>query len=211
MFFNILFTLMLCVAATLPNGLTAASDLQHDSENNQSNTSSSSISSNSNSITDQQINQRILSASTLDVLYLVPEEEDSVYNLNEKDMLGNGVTNGWILPADEPITLNLYLYYDGTDEKKLNVYFHSSNKQTHSGSNQSAQSLLAPSRSKSPSQHQSEARALLYMYFTTNDLTCKELSNHQPLEIVEKLASNMYKLVMFISSFFVDTYTFDAE
>ena len=66
--------------------------------------------------------------STLDVLYLVPENLDNVYTLNEKPMFGNGITNGWLLPAEVAITLNLYLYYDGTDERRLNTFFHSTNK-----------------------------------------------------------------------------------
>jgi len=107
--FTPLLLLLLITLSMLPKCLIAFSLT---SENNSSNIVVTQA--------NQQIesNQQISTSSTLDVLYMVPDELDVVYNLNEKDMLGNGVTNGWILPADEPITLNLYLYYDGTDEKK---------------------------------------------------------------------------------------------
>lgn len=139
--------------------------------------------------------------STLDVLYLVPEDLDNVYTLNEKPMFGNGITNGWLLPAEVAITLNLYLYYDGTDERRLNTFFHSTNKlfpspndtiSVNSINNNKLTNITTTATTSTNFKKQS-SKALLYVYFTESDTNCKESKNHQPLEIVEKLASNMYK------------------
>lgn len=135
--------------------------------------------------------------STLDVLYIIPDELDTVYNLNEKAMLGNGFTNGWILPSETALTLNFYLYYDGIDERRLTSFFLSSTSLAKS--NELKLQQLNSSRSKEPSaqklkssMHQTP-KALLYMYFTESDQDCNESKNHQPLEIIEKISTNMYK------------------
>jgi hypothetical protein len=66
-------------------------------------------------------------ASTLDVLYMVPDDLDEVFNLNEKETFGNGYYRGWLLPSGQPLTLNLYLYYDGLDQRRLNLFFNPAN------------------------------------------------------------------------------------
>ena len=119
-------------------------------------------------------NEQMSSPSSLEVLYLVPEEQDTVYALNENTMLG--ITNGWILPADTSLSLNLYLYFDDVDESRLNIFFHSTKTVKTN--------ISLP---------QSAAKALLYMYFTENTEKCEESKNHQPLEIVEKVASHIYR------------------
>jgi hypothetical protein len=57
--------------------------------------------------------------STLDVLYLTPELNDDIYTLNEKKTFGNEHNKGWILPSEVPMNIYLYLYYEGSDERKL--------------------------------------------------------------------------------------------
>ena len=142
---------------------------------------------------------KLVNPSTLDVLYIVPNDLDTVYTLNEKAMLGNSFTNGWILPSEIPLTLNLYLYYDGIDERRLNSFFHSSNKPNEvkqqiqiTNSSQLKKETL-PIAQKYKSSNHPAPKALLYMYFTENDHECLESKNHQPLEIVEKISSNMYR------------------
>ena len=57
--------------------------------------------------------------STLDVLYLTPKLNDDIYTLNEKNTFGNEHSKGWILPSEKPINIYIYLYYEGSDERKL--------------------------------------------------------------------------------------------
>jgi hypothetical protein len=76
--------------------------------------------------TEQTQNLNILNTN-LDVLYLVPQNLDDIFLLNEKDTFGENYVKGWILPSDEKITLSLYLYYEGLDERRLNLFFNQGN------------------------------------------------------------------------------------
>lgn len=76
--------------------------------------------------TEQTQNLNILNTN-LDVLYLVPQNLDDIFLLNEKDTFGENYVKGWILPSEEKITLSLYLYYEGLDERRLNLFFNQGN------------------------------------------------------------------------------------
>lgn len=128
--------------------------------------------------------------STLDVLYMVPEEIDDILNLNEKNTFGGSYTKGWILPAMVPINLNLYLYYDGNNQQRMDSFFQINSKQKDD-------SVIIidnddDSQDVEYKQIEYQPKAELYMYFTT-ETHCNEYKSHRPLEIVEKLGSNMYK------------------
>ncbi len=75
-----------------------------------------------NGTTERALDLNILNTN-LDVLYLVPHELDDIFTLNEKDTFGSNYEKGWILPSEERITINLYLYYEGLDERRLNLFF----------------------------------------------------------------------------------------
>ena len=65
--------------------------------------------------------------TNLDVLYLVPKDLDDVFTLNEKNTFGNDYTKGWILPSDEKLSIYLYLFYEGLDERRMNLFINQGN------------------------------------------------------------------------------------
>lgn len=113
--------------------------------------------------------QAILTKKTFDLLYITPENLDSVLSLNQKHTFGSGYDQGWILPQDEKITLNLYLYYNGIDESKV------------------MQFLFDTSET-------SQAIPSLYLFFTS-ELDCDDYMsrNYWQLEIVERIGTNTYR------------------
>lgn len=117
--------------------------------------------------------------STLGVLYLEPEILDDVLTLNEKHTIGNEYNKGWILPSDEPLSLYLYLYYDGLDETKMRPFL--------------KPGILSPNSSVTESGN-TAASASLYLFFTPED-HCKDYlnRNYWQFEIVERITANMYK------------------
>lgn len=123
--------------------------------------------------------------STLDVLYMVPDKVDDILILNEPETFGGGFKQGWILPSEEKTTLNLYLYYDGNNQQKLDAFF-----QINSNQKEDAVSIMDENNIKY--EEFTVPKADLYMYFTT-EVHCNEYKSHRPLEIIEKLGSNMYK------------------
>lgn len=126
--------------------------------------------------------------STLDVLYMVPDQIDDILTLNEPNTFGGGFAEGWILPSEEPVTLNLYLYYDGKNQDKLDTFFEiNENKK-----DDSVIMIDENEESGDPEYEEFRPKADLYMYFTTQS-HCNEYKSHRPLEIIEKLDSNMYK------------------
>ena len=65
--------------------------------------------------------------TNLDVLYLVPKDLDDIFTLNEKNTFGNDYTKGWILPSEEKLSIFLYLYYEGLDERRMNLFVNQGN------------------------------------------------------------------------------------
>lgn len=98
-------------------------------------------------------------------------------------MFGGSYKQGWILPASEPITLNLYMYYDGTNQQGLDSFF-----QIDAKTNENAYIVDENDYSDGAQYEVFKPKADLYMYFTT-ELHCNEYKSHRPLEIVEKLGS----------------------
>lgn len=131
--------------------------------------------------------RKITYFSTLDVLYMVPEEADDILTMNEKAMFGGSYKQGWILPASEPTTLNLYMYYDGKNQQGLDSFFQIDKKK-----DEDIYIIDEDDYSNGAKYEGFKPKADLYMYFTT-ELHCNEYKSHRPLEIVEKLGSNMYK------------------
>lgn len=127
--------------------------------------------------------------STLDVLYMVPEKVDDILTLNEAETFGGSFKKGWILPSVEPITLNLYLYYDGKNQEKLDTFF-----ELNKESNEENSVIIIDDNEMSGDKEyeQFTPKADLYMYFTT-ETHCNEYKSHRPLEVTEKIGSNMYK------------------
>ena len=126
--------------------------------------------------------------STLDVLYLTPSELDTgVFSLNEKKAIGNEYSKGWLLPSGEPLTLSLYLYYKGADERLMNLFFTTT---TTAITNE-----LSINNSTSPQQQQQySSKLMLYMFFTPEQ-HCRDFTkrNSWAIEITDKLADNLYK------------------
>ncbi len=138
---------------------------------------------------DQSINSKTdrstFYISYLDVLYIIPEKVDDVLSLNEVNTFGGGFKNGWILPSDVPLNLNLYIYYDGKNEQKIDEFFDINKNKENTGSSYEVQNEDEDYQVYSPKAH-------VYMYFTTAN-QCNEVKSHRPLEITEKIGKNMYK------------------
>ena len=138
-------------------------------------------------------------SSTLDVIYMVPGELDDVFNLNEKETFGNGYYKGWLLPSNKYLTLTLYLYYDGLDQRRLNLIFNQanlfdtnkSNNNNVNSSIQSSSALVAPNENNN---NLPSSKVTLYMFFTPEN-HCKDFMkrNSWAVEITEQIASNMFK------------------
>ena len=133
--------------------------------------------------------------TSLRVIYLTPQDEDSIYNLNEKSTFGNNYVNGWILPSSQKLTLNLYLYYDGLDIQRLTSIFslfqyNRSNSTTNSRNQNSSNQTLA-----NVGNNVHSIKETLYMYFTTQKQNCDDYQTEQhiPLKFISKYADNMYK------------------
>ena len=131
--------------------------------------------------------------STLDVIYMVPEEIDGIFNLNEKKMFGGGYNKGWILPADVDITINLYLYYDGNDQRRMNSFLEIADNVKSKKQPPNNDQELEYYDEDYVDETQSPSKSIIYMFFTLEPENCQEYKSHRPLEIVEKIASSMYK------------------
>ena len=136
--------------------------------------------------------------TSLRVIYLTPQDEDTIYNLNEKSTFGNDYINGWILPSTQKLTLNLYLYYDGVDVQSLiqiyNLYNRlntTTNVKSYNSSGNSIHSI----------------KETLYVYFTTQKANCDDYrtEQHIPLKFMSKLADNMYKAQITIRLTYADS------
>jgi len=116
---------------------------------------------------------------SLSIFYMVPKDEDEIYNLNEKHTFDSGYTNGWILASGHTLLLNLYLFYDGNNQQNLNKISNMTDEETESEHLTSA--IQMPT---------------LYMYFTTEEDNCDDYhkEQHLPLKLVETLSENMFKM-----------------
>lgn len=127
--------------------------------------------------------------STLDVLYITPGDQlaNDVFTLNSKHTFGNNHDRGWLLPADKPFDLFLYIYHEGL-ESKIRPFL----SQTYATSKNA--SKTNDSSALSAPMGYSTSKATLTLYFTSED-HCGDFMryNYRPFEIVEKVASNMYK------------------
>jgi metal transporter CNNM len=136
-------------------------------------------------------------SSSLQIVYMVPQDEDSIYNLNEKATFGNDYTNGWILPSNEKLSLNLFLYYDGNEIHRLNSIYNLHNKinSTNTNSKTLESNNNNSSNITSSPYIPNNSKETLYMYFTTEKNNCDDYhtEQHIPLKFHSKLADNMYK------------------
>jgi len=116
---NLNFIIAVVLINTLLNVTLLVAQIEPDSNSNDANENEPM---HSNGTTERALDLNILNTN-LDVLYLVPHELDDIFTLNEKDTFGSNYEKGWILPSEERITINLYLYYEGLDERRLNLFF----------------------------------------------------------------------------------------
>ncbi|CAF0950668.1 unnamed protein product, partial [Brachionus calyciflorus] len=61
------------------------------------------------------------------LLYLIPRSQNDVYSLNEKQTFGNNYKKGWVLPSNEELSLDFYIYYNGNHKKIQNFVNNSEN------------------------------------------------------------------------------------
>lgn len=141
--------------------------------------SSSSLAVNSSSTADNKKTANPppnVNYATIDVLYMIPDSIDAdIFTLNEPETFGDNYKKGWVLPSFERVTLNLYLYYDGKDEKSLDTFF-GIDKDPH-------QEVLIDD---TDDYVEYRPKAELYMFFTTES-HCNEYKAHRPLEIIGKI------------------------
>jgi hypothetical protein len=108
---------------------------------------------------------------------------DDVLTINEAFQFTSGLRNGWVLPPDEPNTLNLYIYYYGKSYSKLDKYLQLEREIqgsiNNSQINQDDDVEYAP-----------EYTGHFYMYFTTRR-TCGELIIHRPVQIIDKIGNRV--------------------
>lgn len=129
------------------------------------------------------INSRV--QNTLDLLYISPEQLLSdVFTLNQKHLLSSSYYQGWLLPSEVPIDLDLYIFYEGQYEAKIRPFY--SSKVAKSNGTLNETNEIEP---------QSGNKATLMLFFTTYDNCLHDYlnTNRWPFEIVEQIASNMYK------------------
>lgn len=145
--------------------------------------------------------QQFGNPSTFDVLYITPGGSkllSDTFTLNQKQLFGGSYYRGWLLPSDQPIDLDLYLFYDGQDESKIRPFL-SATLITQ----KNLSSLLGPavvlsglSTNESHAYHHQQhlTKSTLTLYFTPEH-NCEDFmrTNYRPFEIVERIASNMYK------------------
>ena len=155
---------------------------------------------------DDPIGQGYGNPSTFDVLYITPGGSKlftETFTLNEKQLFGGSYHRGWLLPSDKPIDLDLYLFYDGQDESKIRPFLSSKLITPKNLSSSPLSSALAPaavassandSQSHHHHQQQHVSKSTLTLYFTPEH-NCEDFmrTNYRPFEIVERIASNMYK------------------
>jgi metal transporter CNNM len=133
--------------------------------------------------------------TSLRVIYLTPQDDNTIFNLNEKSTFGNDYANGWILPTTQKLTLNLYLYYDGIDVQSLIQIYNRINTSTYIKNTNSNQTSIGSGINIHP------IKETLYMYFTTEKTNCDDYhtEQHIPLKFLSKLADNMYKAQIKVS------------
>ncbi|CAF0719182.1 unnamed protein product [Brachionus calyciflorus] len=124
-----------------------------------------------------KLNENLIK-NTFDILYLIPDNQDDVLELNQKHTIGDKYDTGWILPSEEPVTLNFYLYYEGNDEGKVKQFLRNNSE---FGQNQPTPNL--------------------YLFFTP-EMDCEDYKtrSYWQLEIVERIGSNMYQAKLNIPS-----------
>ena len=136
--------------------------------------------------------------STLNVLYIEPGTlQSDVYSLNEESMIGKHYKKGWILPSLQSISLNLYLYYDN-DESRIRPFVKNSVfNDTQTNVAVAAAAAFANNSSVSTAQKSQAFFQALYIFFTP-EKNCLDYMNRNswPLEIVERIAPNMYRAHM---------------
>lgn len=86
-----------------------------------------------------------------------------------------------MLPSVEPVTLNLYLYYDGKNQENLDEFF-----EIDRNSYQEDVIIYGNEESGQTDYVEYRPKADLYMFFTTED-HCNEYKSHRPLEILAKI------------------------
>lgn len=141
--------------------------------------------------------------STFDVLYITPGGSKlltETLTLNQKQLFGSSYYRGWLLPSDQPIDLDLYLFYDGQDESKIRPFLNSkliNQKNSSFSSVSSVPASLSTNESITHHHHPQQpllTKSTLTLYFTPEH-NCEDFmrTNYRPFEIVERIASNMYK------------------
>lgn len=147
--------------------------------------------------------------STLNVLYIEPADIGvEVQTLNEKSTLGNSYKKGWILPSMQPLSVNIYLYYDNVDESRIRPFvkpsilpLSDSSSASAAASSSSQQQVIGSNTSSivDPTNNNQNKfiQHALYLFFTTEKNCFDYLQrNTWPVEIVERIAPNMYKAQM---------------
>lgn len=154
--------------------------------------------------------------STLRIIYMVPQDEDQIYNINEKSTFGDKYISGWILPSSEKLTLNFYLYYDGLEVESLMRIYNSHHSSLSSFNSTTMASTTAASSTSTITTaknsiknmiensnkvidsklNQAQNPGSLYMYFTTELDNCDDyhIEQHIPIKFLSRLANNMYKV-----------------
>ncbi len=110
-----------------------------------------------------------------------------ISSLNEADTFGNVNKKGWVLPSVEPVTLNLYLYYDGKHQEKLDEFFEINED------NEEFPLFDSNGQFGVPDYEVYRPKADLYMYFTTEQ-HCNEYKPHRPLEVIEKIGQYLSRM-----------------
>ena len=112
------------------------------------------------------------------MIRLINQLNGEIFTLNEANAFGDIHKTGWVLPSTEPVTLNLYLYYDGKHQEKLDEFFE----------------IEKNNRDSLSAEYENyHVKADLYMYLTTEH-ECNEYNSHRPLEIIEKIG--LYLILM---------------